>query len=146
MSATEQALAAHQAALEAAALEAAQAAALEAEEARRKEAHHKAAFEAAKGYLGAWFPGVEWVYYPSGDYGHDTIVMEAGADWSDPLKIKVEHYDVGTPEGGDPHYRTRLFCVERVQDTSLIGHSYWSGPHVKSAADVGRWLAPRLTP
>lgn len=137
------ALSAHEQALKAAEAEREAEAARKRAEQAAEDARHREAYEAALPTLNEWFPRAEWVYYPEGNYGYDTILMEKGAEWSAPLKIKVQRtlIDMNAPEAG---HRVRLYCVENVQDTSMPGHSYWSGPEVKSAADVGRWLSARL--
>jgi hypothetical protein len=134
---------AHEQALAAAAMEALHEEALNEDMARTEAARHKAAFEAALPVLNDWFPGVHWDYQAAGPYDRDTIITEAGAEWNDPLKIKADCWLIDMNEGPSAGYRLQLKCVVLTDDTSMPGYSYWSGQVVKSAADVGRWLAAR---
>lgn len=143
MSATNIALKAHEQALAAVEAERRAEEARKTKEARLEAERHRDDYRWALPTLNEWFPGVEWKWYPAGGYSFDTILMEHDAPWSDPLKIKVQRTLLDMNEGPSAGYRVRLFCVERVQDTSEPGYSYWSGPEVKSAADVGHWLADR---
>lgn len=131
------AAAANQARESAAAKRARETAARQAEE-KAKAARHAEAAAAGRALLAPMFPGVEWTDYQAGDYGFDTILMEQGADWSDPLKIKVERYLTDMNAGPSGGYTTRLYMTTLQQDTSMPGYSYWTrGREVKSAADVG---------
>lgn len=120
-------------------------AAAEAEAARREAkieaarqqrlAERQAEFDAALPILNEWFPGVEWTWKQMGDYGHDTIITDAAETWPPSFKLKVEKFK------GEP---VKIMIGDYVQDTSLPGYSYFSGGEVKSAADVGRYLAGRI--
>lgn len=89
--------------------------------------------------LTKWFPGTLWHTIDTGEEGYSSemVVMENGSEPKDPLKIKIEYtfLDMNDPKAG---YKTRLFCVEGIYNS---GYFHWEGPEVKSAADVGRWLA-----
>ena len=99
------------------------------EKARRQKA--KATLAASP--LSSWFPSHDWdlMSYSSlgamADYSDGTDVVVAPEDRSIYLLIQ------GT-DGG------RVYAVTHQAD-SATGFTYWSGPEVKSAVDVGMVLA-----
>lgn len=140
--ATDIALKAHEIALAAAEIERAHEEALTMDGERTKRLQHDDDAHAGRALLAPMFPGVEWDAYQTGDYGYDTILMEKGAPWSDPLKILVKRHLIDMDDPQEPRvYRTRIYTTCLVQDTSMPGYSYWTeGREIKSAADVGAFL------
>lgn len=102
---------------------------------QKKRAERQAEFDAALPVLNRWFPGVEWQWHQMGDYDFDTIVTDAAETWPPSFKLKVEKL------GDKP---VRIMIGDYVQDRSMPGYSYFSGGEVKSAADIGRYLARRI--
>lgn len=122
---------AHEQALAAIAERERQRAAEEAERERlARERHAKAAADAIA-VLGEWFPGVTWEWDAMGDYGHDTVLWDASESWPPSFLLKAERRKYGI----------EILVGDYRPDTSMPGYKYFSGGVVRSAADVGRYLA-----
>jgi hypothetical protein len=113
-----------------------------AEEDRKRDEWYRATFDTALPTLREWFPGVEWQYSLMGNYGLDVIVTDASEVWPPSFRLRVSRtlIDMNKPNAG---FKIDIEVGEYRQDTSLPGHSYFAGSKVKSAADVGRYLAAR---
>lgn len=139
MTARDLALSAAYQARKAAALEAAHEEALRMDAERTKDETARKDYEAALPILAEWFPGVEWTYARSGDYGYDTIVWDASeATPAFLLYVHRRMLDMNEPSAG---YRVHIEVGDYVPATGdAVGHSYFRGRPVKGAADVGRYL------
>ena len=100
---------------------------------RNKYNMHVREFKAALPILTEWFPGVIWHWYEDGDYGWDTIIVDASEEYPYSFTLRSEVHQDGTVniEAGD--YRI---------DTSpgTVGCSYFSGVKIKGPADLGRHI------
>jgi multidrug efflux pump subunit AcrA (membrane-fusion protein) len=98
---------------------------------RQKAQAHQLTFKAALPILAEWFPGVKWRWEAMGDYGFDTILVDASEDWPPSFMLRAFRPASDRIEIEIGDYRV---------DTSMPGYSYFSGSVVRSAADVGRYL------
>jgi hypothetical protein len=142
MKAADIAARAHDQAIEAAEAEQRERDAEQARIAREKHERQKATYESALPTLSEWFPGVEWDYTIMGDYATDVVLFDAAESWPPSFLLKVTRtlIDMNAPGAG---YRTKIEVGDYVTDTSMPGYSYFRGGPVKSAADVGRYLASK---
>lgn len=138
--AAEQALTAYELAVRAEEERKAAEEAAERAENERRNAERLKDFEAALPVLAEWFPGVEWTWAMMGDYGNDTVLWDVSEGWPPSFMLRVQRFliDMNEPEAG---YRVKITVGDYVRDTSMEGYKYFQGAEVKSAADVGRYLA-----
>lgn len=132
MSAFDQAISAHQQALDVAAAKAQALAEEEALRRRQIEARAESTFRMGVKILNKWFQDVEWSIYDS------RSGLGQAAGYGDGSSVVV--WEQGHPElllmvrkEGDVYYVTQ-------QTDTNSGYNYWNGPRVRSAADIGAIL------
>lgn len=93
--------------------------------------------------LSEWFPGAEWEWY-----GEQLPFFPAAFCADRPAGTNPTY--AGVPvfllEQRDPDKPVKVKCVTERTDSGSGGYTYWDGPGMRSAADVGRYIRNSLDP